>query len=349
MSAADVTPTAVPAPNRAAELDVAFCCDCTGSMSAYLKSAQENIRKISAEIHDKAQNCSVRFALVKYRDHPPQDSSFITEVFAFTSKIEIMKQNVDTMVASGGGDGPEAVTAALHEVNELEWRPNAVKICVLIADAPPHGLGESGDGFPQGCPLGYDPIVICRQLAAKGVVVYAVGVEPVLSTSYKFARDFMMSVARITEGKFLPLGRADMLSQVIVSGAMEGVNLTAVWEQLEHEVKEAAAKNNEVIDERELVKRTEERLQVTEAKVHHVAMENPYEAGYDLANCLAFEQATSLATAMPAMRSSINAHAPQAASAFNWGSQQAQCKEASMELEQCARRGAQVKKSRGLY
>lgn len=45
-----------------------------------------------------------------------------------------------TAVASGGGDGPEAVTAGLARcLTELVWRPHAAKMVVLIADAPPHG------------------------------------------------------------------------------------------------------------------------------------------------------------------------------------------------------------------
>jgi hypothetical protein len=49
-----------------------------------------------------------------------------------------------------GGDGPEAIADALDAVLKLSWRPEAVKMCVLIADAPPHGLGTAGDGFPNG-------------------------------------------------------------------------------------------------------------------------------------------------------------------------------------------------------
>jgi hypothetical protein len=49
-----------------------------------------------------------------------------------------------------GGDTPEAVADALHAVLKLSWRPEAVKICVLISDAPPHGLVSSGDEFPEG-------------------------------------------------------------------------------------------------------------------------------------------------------------------------------------------------------
>lgn len=57
-----------------------------------------------------------------------------------------MHKNLSSLYASGGGDGPEAVTAALAEVLNMEWRPNASKMVVLIADAPPHGIGEYGDG-----------------------------------------------------------------------------------------------------------------------------------------------------------------------------------------------------------
>jgi hypothetical protein len=50
-----------------------------------------------------------------------------------------------------GGDYPEAIAPALHAaVHTLTWRKNAVKIALLIADAPPHGLAASGDGWPNG-------------------------------------------------------------------------------------------------------------------------------------------------------------------------------------------------------
>jgi hypothetical protein len=43
-------------------------------------------------------------------------------------------------VAAGGGDGPEAVTSGLAAtLTDLEWRKDAAKMVVLIADAPPHG------------------------------------------------------------------------------------------------------------------------------------------------------------------------------------------------------------------
>lgn len=46
------------------------------------------------------------------------------------------------MIPIEGGDGPEAVTAALKAALELTWRPTSSRMAVLIADAPPHGIGE---------------------------------------------------------------------------------------------------------------------------------------------------------------------------------------------------------------
>lgn len=97
-----------------------------------------------------------------------------------------MKTFLKSLYASGGGDGPEAVTAAMQECLSLDWRPGASKMTVLIADAPPHGIGEYGDGFSQGDPcgeqavlryeqksnagsIGQDPLQIARLMATQGI------------------------------------------------------------------------------------------------------------------------------------------------------------------------------------
>ena len=52
-----------------------------------------------------------------------------------------MKENLNSLFAAGGGDGPEATTAALKAATDLDWRPSASKMAILITDAPPHGIG----------------------------------------------------------------------------------------------------------------------------------------------------------------------------------------------------------------
>ena len=80
--------------------------DCTGSMGSYIASAQANIKTIIEHIQS-TEKTEVRFGLIEYRDHPPQDSTFVTRVHQFSSSITTMREAVNACSASGGGDGPE--------------------------------------------------------------------------------------------------------------------------------------------------------------------------------------------------------------------------------------------------
>ncbi|KAG5192512.1 hypothetical protein JKP88DRAFT_204275 [Tribonema minus] len=206
-------------------------------MGSYISEAQRNVQSI-VESLVAAEKCDVRFGLVKYRDHPPQESTFVSEQCDFTSAVGAMRANVDTMSAAGGGDGPEAVCCGLHAALHMAWRPDAVKIVVLIADAPPHGLGEHGDGFPNGCPEGRDPLAIARAMLEAGITVYTVGCEPALG-SYRFARDFMVAVADITQGQAIALSSAKLLVDVILGGAREELDLERLMGNIDEEVSEA--------------------------------------------------------------------------------------------------------------
>jgi hypothetical protein len=132
-----------------ARSDLVFVQDCTGSQGSYISSATKNIQLICQNIYEsgKLSNTDdLRIGLVAFRDHPPQDQTYITKNFGFSSDIGKVHRDLSSLYASGGGDGPEAVTAGLAEALNMEWRPQASKMIVLIADAPPHGIGEYGDG-----------------------------------------------------------------------------------------------------------------------------------------------------------------------------------------------------------
>ncbi|KAG6868992.1 hypothetical protein C0993_006514 [Termitomyces sp. T159_Od127] len=149
-------------------LDLVFIQDCTGSQGSYITSATKNIEQICAHIFESGRLQSpedLRIGLVAFRDHPPQDHTYIVKNFGFSSDISKVKNDLSSLYASGGGDGPEAVTAAMAEALGMDWRPNASKMIVLIADAPPHGIGEYGDGFDDGSPDGFDPLQLARQMA----------------------------------------------------------------------------------------------------------------------------------------------------------------------------------------
>lgn len=98
-------------------LDLAFAMDTTGSMSSYIRSARDNVRHIVEELV-ATEVSDVRVALVEYRDHPPQESTFVTRVNDFSNRIADMRRWLENSTANGGGDRPEAVADALHQVSK---------------------------------------------------------------------------------------------------------------------------------------------------------------------------------------------------------------------------------------
>jgi len=201
------------------ELDMVFVVDCTGSMGSYITQVKEHVQKIIEEII-ASENANVRFALVKYKDIKDQ---YRTQLSPFTDDISIAKEYVATMYAGGGGDTPECVASGLNEVLGLDYRDTATKVCVLIADAPPHGLEDSnGDSYPDGDPS-VELLSVCRQFVTLGVRLYSVGCEPAIN-NYPRTCSWMKWAAELTGGKYVSLANARMLADVIVGGCREQLN-----------------------------------------------------------------------------------------------------------------------------
>ena len=249
-------------------LDLAFAMDCTSSMGTYINSARSHICAIVHEII-ATENTDVRFALVEYRDHPPEDNTFVTRTHDFTANPKFMQRWLDECSAKGGGDIPEALADALKDVSDLTWRDDATKICVCISDAPPHGLGCDWDGIPDGCPLGIDPVAVTHQLASKGVTLYVVGCEPTV----RQYRDFFMALSFITGGQYVPISQAQLLTKVITAGAQEEISLEQYMSEVDEEVNAEVSAGRE-IDENEFVLRVHMKLQSKGAQTKQLQRNN---------------------------------------------------------------------------
>ena len=98
------------------------------------------------EIVDSIGQYDIRLGLVEFKDHPPEDRTFVTRAHDFTRCKKTMRRWLCDARAGGGGDYPEAVADAFRAaLRELTWRVDATKICVLITDSIPHGLSPKDD------------------------------------------------------------------------------------------------------------------------------------------------------------------------------------------------------------
>jgi len=195
----------------ARELDLAIVVDTSQGVERCLKGLHNTLREAIFSIRLAARR--PRIAVVCYKDHGAEDQAYLTLQHAFNenllSSVEFLKGKA---IAPGlGGGGASALECALHEVNQLEWRPNARKAVVIISDKPPHGGGL--DRF-SACTHGNDYRDEVERLARRGAHLYPVLVGELLETRRVF--EWM---AAESAGAFLELEESADVARLLVAVA----------------------------------------------------------------------------------------------------------------------------------
>jgi len=267
-------------------LDVLFLQDFTGSQQPYIDTARAEIRNICVTLMQQGNFAQgdLRFGVVAFRDHPPQDNSFVTKVLTprpgtnpeqvtFVTDPGVVANVLNTLSAAGGGDGPEASTDALQLSLTADWRDGASRVAILITDAPPHGLGEGGDGFPNGCPLQLDPLRVVSSMANVGITLYVIACEPALS-HYTRARSFYEGVAKKTGGRILDLGGSGNLPNLILGTVLETIDHEAIVSEnlkvVQSLVEQDGSASNETIAKKLYAKLKTGNVQMRTLNVEHV-------------------------------------------------------------------------------
>ncbi|HWS85156.1 MAG TPA: vWA domain-containing protein [Ktedonobacteraceae bacterium] len=194
-------------------IDLCVVMDATGSMQNYIDAARQELKNFASALSTHSLRPRVAYGLVLYRDHPPQDTSFVTQLYPLSENINDIQRALDTAKADGGGDGPEAVIDGLYDaVHKLEWRKGAHKVVMLAGDAPPHGVGDSGDSFPRGCPCGHTLQAITSVAKEKGVIIFCLGIG-----EDSFMRRSFQQTAIDGGGKYVSLNNANTLIDEVMS------------------------------------------------------------------------------------------------------------------------------------
>lgn len=208
------SPAAAPGGDaRLRQVDLVFVMDATGSMQSYIDAARKELKAFAQQLATHSMRPRMAYGLVLYRDHPPQDKTFVTQSTRLSESLEDVQQALDRARADGGGDGPEAVVDGLYDaVYGMEWRKGSHKVILLAGDAPPHGCGGSGDGFARGCPCEHDPITVAQQAYEKGISIFALGIggDSTMRRSFE-------SIAQNAGGKYVALGGANALINEVLS------------------------------------------------------------------------------------------------------------------------------------
>ncbi|KAF0978484.1 hypothetical protein FDP41_002304 [Naegleria fowleri] len=253
-------------------VDLVFVCDNTGSMSGEINVAKDTIQTIITSLHDHFKS-DLRFSAVSYRDH---SDDYAVKEFPFTRNVQVAKSYIQEMFAEGGGDYPEALVSALKVVSEMPFNKKGKKIVIWIADAPPHGMGASGDSYPEGCKDENNQVIdwikLGDYLMEKGCVFYTLICER--SQNDQQLTLFMDYLATKTHGKCLLLTNANKVPNIIINGCIEDDEMDKLIAEKIKEIGEERAKQMKEEELAEQLQKLTENHKVQQVQTYEVISSN---------------------------------------------------------------------------
>ena len=118
------------------QVDIFFAVDATGSMGDEIAYLQAELKDVIERSLTANASLEVRLGAVFYRD---TTDSYLTQSQPLSADAQKTIDFIATQRASGGGDYPEAVDAALDVALTQDWSAQAkARIIFLLLDAPPH-------------------------------------------------------------------------------------------------------------------------------------------------------------------------------------------------------------------
>ncbi len=119
----------------AKKLDLMLVIDTTGSMSDEIRYLQAELQSILSSLRQRHPGLDIRVGFVFYKD---VGDDYVTQTVPLTRDLTRAQAELGQRWAGGGGDYPEAMDQAMIRAAGQDWRPDAVKSLLLVADAPPH-------------------------------------------------------------------------------------------------------------------------------------------------------------------------------------------------------------------
>lgn len=165
--------------------DLMLVVDTTGSMGDELEYLKKELQNVSQRISsDNRQDLTLRLSANFYKDTTDE---YVVRAFPFTTDAATITQQLSDQSASGGGDFPEAMDAALaNAVDEHQWSPTArARLLFLVCDAPSHQTPEVLKRLHTAI----------QRAAAKGIRVI-----PVASSGIDKETEFLLRMEAIATG-----------------------------------------------------------------------------------------------------------------------------------------------------
>jgi len=166
------------------KIDLVWVIDTTRSMGPYIEATRAVMEKVSSQVAaNPALKGKIAFGVWGYRDPETipeigyNTKNFTPELQPVESFLSIMKEVKETKTDSV--DVEENVYAGMVDaIEKTAWRPNAIRIIVLVGDAPAHNAGHKWNTSGQ------DENTIRALANEKGITVFALHIMPPSTKKY---------------------------------------------------------------------------------------------------------------------------------------------------------------------
>ena len=160
-------------------LDMVIAFDTTGSMASYIEAVKVYVKELIPNL--LKTNPNLMISIVAFGDYcdMPSAATFgnAYQVLQLTKNENDLIQFISTANNTNGGDGDEFYELVLHKIRtETDWRKDAKKAILLIADANPHKVGYSFKDIIQDNTISWKKEA--KLLAEMGVQVDTLAIRP---------------------------------------------------------------------------------------------------------------------------------------------------------------------------
>lgn len=187
-------------------IDVAISFDTTGSMYPCLAEVRNKLNSMVTRLFNDIPN--LRIALIAHGDYCDEGVTYVTKKLDFTSNIEVLRNFIQNVERTYGGDAPECYELAMQVARtRLLWGAGRQKVLLMIGDDVPHPVHYPGNV------LNIDWRNELGLMVEAGIKVYGCHAMPGIRSHSKA---FYSEIAAITGGHYLTLDQFSVISDMIM-------------------------------------------------------------------------------------------------------------------------------------
>lgn len=205
LSAATVNPESQAKKLEELKIDLVWVIDTTRSMEPYIKAAHGVMEKVSREVAaNPVLNGKIAFGAWGYRDSEfipnigYDTKNYTPELQPIETFLESMKTITETSTDSVDVE-ENMFTGVANAIEKTAWRADAMRIIILVGDAPAHGAGHKWNSSGQ------DENTLRALASDKKVTVFSLHIMPPATKKYNKIAERQFKALAVNPGQDKPM------------------------------------------------------------------------------------------------------------------------------------------------